>query len=375
MIMSKSNLQGSRMKIPKYLLLVTTLWITSSNTFASKDCKVRYQELLPSTYTGECLNGYANGYGTAKHTQKAISYQGNFKGGIPNGQGKFSYVMKDNKGSLILVGNFANGKLLGKAKINFSDGSTYTGGVHLDKKHGYGIFESKDSFIFKGNYRNDKRHGKGVLIFKDGETISGQWVDGKIQGYATQKLTSGALFKGNFKNGKRNGKGLLKFKDGESISGQWVNGNLTGYAVQKYTSGTIFKGNFRNGNRHGKGHIRLASGEAANGIWTKGKLTSGDALKLYTKISKPRKVTRQAQPTGDLRTTSSVIETRIDGDFEGWEGETIFKLMNGQIWQQSDYKYSYHYAFMPEVLIYRSGGSYKMKVDGVRESIRVTRLK
>jgi hypothetical protein len=29
---------------------------------------------------------------------------------------------------------------------------------------------------------------------------------------------------------------------------------------------------------------------------------------------------------------ASVIETKIDGDFEGWEGETVVKLMNGQVW-------------------------------------------
>ena len=50
-----------------------------------------------------------------------------------------------------------------------------------------------------------------------------------------------------------------------------------------------------------------------------------------------------------------VVESQIDGDFEGWEGETVVKLMNGQIWQQTEYYYHYHYAFMPEVLVYRSG--------------------
>ena len=34
---------------------------------------------------------------------------------------------------------------------------------------------------------------------------------------------------------------------------------------------------------------------------------------------------------------SDVIESQIDGEFEGWEGETIFKLTNGQIWQQAEY--------------------------------------
>ena len=54
-----------------------------------------------------------------------------------------------------------------------------------------------------------------------------------------------------------------------------------------------------------------------------------------------------------------------------WEGETIVKLMNGQIWQQTEYHYDYHYAYMPNVLVYRSGGGYKMKVDGTEEAVGV----
>jgi len=69
------------------------------------------------------------------------------------------------------------------------------------------------------------------------------------------------------------------------------------------------------------------------------------------------------------------IESRISGDFEGWDGETVFVLDNGQIWQQSSYAYHYHYAYRPEVLIYRVGARYKMKVEGVSESIYVHRLK
>lgn len=74
-------------------------------------------------------------------------------------------------------------------------------------------------------------------------------------------------------------------------------------------------------------------------------------------------------PTGD------VIETEIDGEFEGWEGETIVKLMNGQIWQQSEYHYEYHYAYSPKVLIYPSGGGWKMKVEETDEAVGVRRLK
>jgi hypothetical protein len=70
-----------------------------------------------------------------------------------------------------------------------------------------------------------------------------------------------------------------------------------------------------------------------------------------------------------------VIESQIEGDFEGWGGETIVKLTNGQIWKQSEYYYHYHYAFMPKVLIFRAGGGYKMKVDGIEKSVGVELLK
>lgn len=72
---------------------------------------------------------------------------------------------------------------------------------------------------------------------------------------------------------------------------------------------------------------------------------------------------------------SSLIETQIAGDFSGWEGETIFKLANGQIWQQTQYAYTYHYAYRPKVIIFKTGSGYQMQVEGVDSKIGVTRLK
>jgi len=71
---------------------------------------------------------------------------------------------------------------------------------------------------------------------------------------------------------------------------------------------------------------------------------------------------------------ASVAETQVDGEFNGWEGETIVKLMNGQIWQQTEYHYEYHYAYMPKVLVYPSGGGFKMKVEGTSQAVGVQRL-
>lgn len=73
--------------------------------------------------------------------------------------------------------------------------------------------------------------------------------------------------------------------------------------------------------------------------------------------------------------TNSIIESAVDGEFKGWDGETIFKLTNGQIWQQSSYSYTYHYAYNPKVTIYKSAYGYTMMVDGVSGKINVKQLK
>src|SRR5690606_35754495 len=53
---------------------------------------------------------------------------------------------------------------------------------------------------------------------------------------------------------------------------------------------------------------------------------------------------------------------------------TIFKMMNGQIWQQSSYAYLYHYAYSPDVIIYKTTNGFVMKVDGVDETINVVQI-
>ncbi|UIP30098.1 hypothetical protein [Photobacterium sp. TLY01] len=66
---------------------------------------------------------------------------------------------------------------------------------------------------------------------------------------------------------------------------------------------------------------------------------------------------------------SDVIESRINGDFNGWEGETSYQLTNGQVWQQSAYKYTYKYSHMPSVVIFNSGSGYVMQVAGTSTKV------
>ena len=75
------------------------------------------------------------------------------------------------------------------------------------------------------------------------------------------------------------------------------------------------------------------------------------------------------------RKIKDVIEGTIDGEFKGWDGSTIFKLTNGQVWKQSEYSYLYHYSYRPSVFIYESKDGVKMKVEDVDEVISVKKLK
>jgi hypothetical protein len=79
--------------------------------------------------------------------------------------------------------------------------------------------------------------------------------------------------------------------------------------------------------------------------------------------------------SGGVSYTGELIQTQIDGDFEGWDGETIFKMMNGTIWQQASYDYTYHYLYMPAVIIYKKDGMFYMKVEDVEDEIAVRQIK
>ena len=72
---------------------------------------------------------------------------------------------------------------------------------------------------------------------------------------------------------------------------------------------------------------------------------------------------------------SPAIESAISGNVEGWSGETIFKLANGQIWQQAEYAYTYFYEYHPDITIYQTSAGCRMKVEGQDETILVERLK
>ena len=107
---------------------------------------------------------------------------------------------------------------------------------------------------------------------------------------------------------------------------------------------------------------------------SKGKLVikgkSLNVAQIGTAKVAPRNITPRSTST-----TLDIIESQIDGEFSGWDGETIFKLANGQIWQQSSYAYTYSYKYRPKVLIFSTSGGFQLQVEGMDQRITVVRVR
>lgn len=72
------------------------------------------------------------------------------------------------------------------------------------------------------------------------------------------------------------------------------------------------------------------------------------------------------------------ISSRIINDFDGWDGRTVFRLENGQVWVQKDVNstMSWRGSSHPIATIKRKAfNSYLLKVEGVNKSVRVNRVK
>lgn len=69
-----------------------------------------------------------------------------------------------------------------------------------------------------------------------------------------------------------------------------------------------------------------------------------------------------------------LYDSRIEGDFEGWNGEKIFALVNGTKWKQKYYRYRYHYHYRPIARVFQDGNSYFLEVDCMDEKIEVIRI-
>ena len=106
-------------------------------------------------WSGECVNGYANG------------------------TGKLEWFI-DRELIEVYEGDMSEGWATGEGTLISKDGYRYTGSWKKSTQSGFGIAETSDGYKYEGNWENGKQHGWGTLIQPNGESISGEWVEGEL---------------------------------------------------------------------------------------------------------------------------------------------------------------------------------------------------
>jgi len=72
---------------------------------------------------------------------------------------------------------------------------------------------------------------------------------------------------------------------------------------------------------------------------------------------------------------TEVVESYIISNFDGFNYGNIYKLANGQIWEQIDYWIWLWMWVYPKVIIWNDGGIYRMKVECIDHPVAVRRIK
>jgi hypothetical protein len=104
-----------------------------------------------------------------------------------------------------------------------------------------------------------------------------------------------------------------------------------------------------------------------------------DAAKATSTESKPGSTVAGGDPRGlpsDDGEDDSPIRSAIVGDFDGWDGQTIFKLENGMIWVQSDRDKFYVRDLENPIAVIKPGmfGSWNLSIEGYGSKCKVRRI-
>jgi len=75
--------------------------------------------------------------------------------------------------------------------------------------------------------------------------------------------------------------------------------------------------------------------------------------------------------TAMVRQAEILADSYISGQFDGLGAGNVYKLVNGQVWRQTDAWVWVWVAIGPHVLIFSSGGVPKMKVEGISHAVTV----
>jgi len=172
-----------------------------------------------------------------------LQYEGDWKAGLPSGQGQADYIDVELGLEDQVVGNLHKAAYLRLSKV------TYAGGWENGQWHGDGQinFEKLTEehvlnalgetsgrsrnvpYVIRAQFRHGKLHGNGNRYFKvSGKTLEGKWEDGSlVQGKCSNR--DGTYYKGDWCGGRPHGMGTKWISQSKKYTGMFLLGRPWGY--------------------------------------------------------------------------------------------------------------------------------------------------
>lgn len=163
--------------LPRAFADIDTHWLTDSNSGCSLfDANAKAGDSV--SWSGECVDGLANGRGTAVFTngdKEFESFTGNFSKGIAQD---------------------------GAVSVSWGGGWHYDGDEVGGQFSGPGVLVNDAKDRFEGIWVAGKMTGHGTLVRANGERYEGEWKDDLPDGQGTLTRADGKVVKGVFHDGK-----------------------------------------------------------------------------------------------------------------------------------------------------------------------------
>lgn len=133
------------------------------------------------TWTGSCVDGFADGKGILimlEHGFEYFRFEGELNKGRAEGPGKL--VMLDGD---TFEGYYRNGLANGQGRFYYDEGDYYEGNFKDGRWSGQGTYwyEPKSELLKQtGIWKEGKAHGEGTLYYRDGKKVSGIFSEGEL---------------------------------------------------------------------------------------------------------------------------------------------------------------------------------------------------
>ena len=186
-----------------------------------------------------------------KDLENGEKYEGNFKNGLRDGNGKYFYKNGD-----VYDGEFKDGKIEGEGVMTYENGHKYEGEFRDNLRDGKGTYYYKNGDRYEGSWRKGLKEGKGVYYWKAGDRFEGYFENNEKGSYGKYFYQNGERYEGELKNGVREGKGVYYWPDGDRYEGDFKNGKREGQGVYYWSDGDRAMGNYANDKEVGL-HVRL----------------------------------------------------------------------------------------------------------------------